>query len=192
TITFNWDLVSFIPLMGVGIGVTSLVGRYMGAGKPDTAHRVTMSGLKVATLYSVVGFTAFCLFPGPLVSVFRPGEGGEVFAEAFPLAVFMLRLVAVYVFADAVAHVFGSALRGAGDTFWTMVISVSGHWALALGAIVLIRVARVTPRTAWGSIVVMVVGLGLAFYLRYRSGRWRSMRVVEPPTPMHQDAEIHL
>lgn len=190
TITFNWDMVSFIPLIGVGIGVTSLVGRYMGAGKPDTAHRVTMSGLKLAALYSVVGFTAFCLLPEPLVSVFRPDEGGEAFADVIPLAVFMVRLVAMYVFADAVAMVFGSALRGAGDTFWTMVISVSGHWVLALGAMVLIRVLKVGPRTAWGTIVVLVIGLGLAFYLRFRSGRWRSMRVVEPPTPMHQDAEL--
>ena len=192
TITFNWDMVSFIPLIGVGIGVTSLVGRYMGAGKPDTAHRVTMSGLKLAAIYSVLGFTAFCLFPEPLVSVFRPDEGGEAFADVIPLAVFMVRLVAVYVFADAVALVFGSALRGAGDTFWTMVISVSGHWALALGAMVLIRVLKVSPRTAWGTIVVLVIGLGLAFYLRYRSGRWRTLRVVEPPPPMHQDAEFPL
>jgi len=192
TIAFNWDMVSFIPLIGVGIGVTSLVGRYMGAGKPDVAHRVTMSGIKLAALYSVVGFTAFCLMPEQLVSVFRPSEGGEAFVDVIPLAVFMVRLVAVYVFADAVANVFGSALRGAGDTFWTMVISVSGHWALAAGAMVLIRVVRVGPRAAWGTIVVLVIGLGLAFYARYRSGRWRQMRVVAPPTPMHDETELSL
>ena len=192
TITFSWDMVSFIPLLGVGVGVMSLVGRYMGAGKPDVAHRVTLSGLKLAALYSLVCFTAFCLFPELLVSVFRPGGGDGAFADIIPLAVFMLRLVAVYVFADAVINIFGSALRGAGDTFWTMVISVSGHWALALAAIFMIRVAKVSPRAAWGSVVFLVVGLGLAFYLRYRSGRWRTMHVVEPPPPMHQDAELSI
>ncbi len=73
-----------------------------------------------------------------------------------------------------------------------MVISVSGHWALALGAIVLIRVVGVGPRAAWVTFVFLVIGLGLAFYLRYRSGRWRAMRVVEPAPPMHQDAELSL
>jgi len=126
------------------------------------------------------------------VSVFRPSEAGEAFVDVIPLAVFMVRLVAVYVFADAVANVFGSALRGAGDTFWTMVISVSGHWALAAGAMVLIRVVRVGPRAAWGTIVVLVIGLGLAFYARYRSGRWRQMRVVGPATPMHDETELSL
>ena len=192
TITFNWDMVSFIPLIGVGIGVTSLVGRYMGAGQPDTAHRATMSGLKIAALYTAVTFTAFCLFPEPLVAIFRPDEADAAFAEVVPLAVFMVRLIAVYVFADAMVNVFGSALRGAGDTFWTMVLSVSGHWVLTLSAMAMIHVVKAGPRAVWMMVVVLVIGLGSAFSLRYRSGRWRTLRVVEPPTPMHQDAELHL
>ena len=43
TIVFNWDMISFIPLVGVEIAVTSLVGRYMGARQPDVAHRSTIS-----------------------------------------------------------------------------------------------------------------------------------------------------
>ena len=36
TIVFNWDMVSFVPLLGIQIGVVSLVERYMGgAGRPD-------------------------------------------------------------------------------------------------------------------------------------------------------------
>jgi MATE family multidrug resistance protein len=164
----------------------------MGAGKPDVAHRVTMSGVKLAALYSLVCFMAFGLFPEQLVTVFKPGEGAEKFVDVIPLASFMVRLVAVYVFADAVANVFGSALRGAGDTFWTMVISVSGHWVLAFATMILIYKAQVAPRTAWGGVVGLILMLGLAFYLRYRSGRWRSMHVVEAPSPIHEDAELGL
>jgi MATE family multidrug resistance protein len=113
-ISFSWDMVSFIPMIGIGIGVTSLVGRYMGAGNPDTAHKVTMSGLKVAVMYTSVTFTAFIFFPGPLVAVFGSGEHGGKQAEIASLAVFMVRLISIYVFADAMTIVFGGALRGAG------------------------------------------------------------------------------
>jgi len=182
TITFNWDMVSFIPLIGVGIGVTSLVGRYMGAGQPDTAARAALSGVKVACLYTLVTFTAFCLFPGPLVEVFRPGEAeAATFPEVAALAVFMVRLISIYVFADAIAIVFSSALRGAGDTFWTMVLSVSGHWVFTITAAVLIRICGAGPRTTWVVVVFLVLGLGSAFFLRFRSGRWRTLRVVSPP-----------
>ena len=34
TITFNYDLVSFIPMLGVGAATTALVGHRMGAGDP--------------------------------------------------------------------------------------------------------------------------------------------------------------
>jgi len=194
TITFNWDMVSFIPLMGVGIGVTSLVGRYMGAGDPDGAHQVTMSGVKLAGLYSIVTFTAFCLFPGPLVRLFEPADGGETFLEVVPLAIYMVRLISVYVFADALAIVFSSALRGAGDTFWTMVISVSGHWTFTIVAVVLMRVFRVGPRATWGTVVALVLGLCVTLSLRYRLGRWRTLRVVAeaPPPPVHEDLETQV
>ena len=180
TITFNWDLVSFIPLVGVGIGVTSLVGRYMGAGEPDTAHRAAMSGVKVATAYSCCTFTAFCLIPTLMVGLFNRPENNPVYADVNVLAIFMVRVMVLYLYADAMAIVFSSALRGAGDTFWTMVLGVSGHWASALAMVVLVRVVHVGPRVAWCMVVVMVFVLATIFFLRYRSGAWRKVRVVEP------------
>jgi MATE family multidrug resistance protein len=179
TITFNWDMVSFIPLVGVGIGVTSLVGRYMGAGKPDTAHRAAMSGIKVAVTYTTVTFLTFLIFADPLVSMFEPLKNHETFEEAKPLAVFMVRLISLYVFADAMTIVFGGALRGAGDTFWTMVISVSGHWALAATSFVMIKALDFSPRATWLAVVALVMLIGLMLYLRYRTGKWRMLKVVD-------------
>ena len=87
TIVFNWDMVSFVPLIGIEIAVTSLVGRYMGARRPETAHRSTMSGLKIGWVYSSVIFVAFVFFPTYLVSVFRPDSPDPVFTAAEPMAV---------------------------------------------------------------------------------------------------------
>lgn len=190
TITFSWDLISFIPLVGVGVAVTSLVGRYMGAGDPETAARATHSGVRFAAGWALVTFTAFCLIPEPLVSLFRPADTeAAAFQTVMPLAIFMVRLMAIYVFADAMGIVFGSALRGAGDTFWTMVISVTGHWVMALVTLSLIYVFDAPPRTSWIATVLLVVCLGTTFYLRFRSGRWRTLTVVEPPVPVHDETE---
>jgi MATE family multidrug resistance protein len=179
TIAFSWDMVSFVPLLGVNIGVISLVGRYMGARDPDTAHRATLSGLKMALAYSICTFALFGLFPQPLVEIFRSRQEVAAFDEVRPLAVFMVRLVALYVMADAVGIVFGGALRGAGDTFRTMLLTVSGHWALALAGLVLVRVVHASPRLTWSVVVVLVMSLGAVLYLRYRTGRWRTIRVVD-------------
>lgn len=184
TIAFSWDMVSFVPLLGVNIGVISLVGRYMGARDPDTAHRSALSGLKLALAYSMCTFALFSLLPHPLVEVFRSRQDATAFAQVRPLAIFMVRLVALYVMADAVGIVFGGALRGAGDTFRTMLLTVSGHWALALAGFVLVRVVHAPPRLTWVAVVILVMSVGVALYLRYRTGHWRRIRVVEAaPVP---------
>ncbi len=186
TIAFNWDMVSFIPLIGVNIGVTSLVGRYMGAKQPDTAHRATMSALKLATIYSLIVLVTFVTLPGVLVGIFepKPGDGQtreamETFRQALPLAVFMVRLVSIYIFADAVGIVFSGALRGAGDTFATMCLSVSTHWLLVGVVFPMVKVFGAPPRPAWLTAVTLIWVIGLVFYARYRTGRWRRIKLVE-------------
>ena len=72
TLVFNWDFVSFVPLIGIEIGVTSLVAGYMGAGHPEKAHRSAMSGMKMGMMYSALALVFFAGFPRLLVEVFRP------------------------------------------------------------------------------------------------------------------------
>ncbi len=180
TVVFNWDMVSFIPLLGVNIGVTSLVGRYMGAGRPDTAHRATMSGLKLGWSYSFIMLLIFSLFAHPLVMVFRPAEHAELFDRVAPLAVVMLRLVSIYVLADATSLVFSGALRAAGDTLWAMGLSVGFHYILVGAAIVLLHYFHTSVETAWTTVVFIILSASGLFYLRYRSGAWRKIRVISP------------
>jgi len=177
TIAFNWDLVSFIPLIGVNIGVTSLVGRFMGGGNPDLAHRTTMSGLKLVSCYSVLMIVLFVIFPKPLVAMFLPDpENAKALSN---LAEYMISLVACYVIADGFSLVYSGALRGSGDTFWTMIISVVLHWIFTLEAILMVSVFNLPPKITWAIFVLTVPLISIAFYLRYRSGKWRKIKVVE-------------
>ncbi len=181
TIMFNWDMVSFVPLIGVQIGVMSLVGRYMGAGDPDTAHRAAMSGIKIGWVYSSVILVLFACFPATLVNVFRPVGPNPVFDQAVPTAVFMIRLASLYVMIEAVTTVFSGTLRGAGDTFWAMCISVTLHWLLLPILIVMLHVLGMSPEAGWTALVLTFLCFSYVFYLRYRSGRWRHIRVVQSP-----------
>ena len=72
TIVFNWDMVSFVPLLGIQIGVVSLVGRYMGAGRPEIAERVTRSGLKMGWSYSSVIWSSSSASPNNWSRSFSP------------------------------------------------------------------------------------------------------------------------
>lgn len=183
TIVFNWDMVSFVPLIGVEIGVMSLVGRFMGAKKPDIAHMSVMSGLKMGMAYSAIVFIFFALFPQNLVNVFRPDVNDALFAAAMPTAVFMVRLAALYVLVEAVLIVFIGALRGAGDTLWAMAMSVTTHWVMFAIAFVSFRVLKVSAQTAWMYMVALFFAFSIIVYLRYRHGAWKKIRVIHEVEP---------
>jgi MATE family multidrug resistance protein len=178
TITFNYDLVAFIPLIGVGAAVTALVGQRIGAGDPAGARRAAFLGLRVAWSYAGFMVIVFVAAAPALVRVFARGFGAGDEA-ILPLAETLLRLAALYTLADATQLVFAGALRGAGDTTWVMIISGTLHWVMAIVAFVLIRVLVLPPVTVWLVFIGFVVSLGVSMFLRHRFGGWERVRLVE-------------
>lgn len=179
TIMFNWDMVSYVPLVGIEVAVTSLVGRYMGARDIPTAKKAAYSGLKAGAIYSLVILMLFVFFPKLLVDVFRPADNSAVFEAAVPTAVFMLRVAAFYVIGEAAIITFIGVLRGAGDTRWAMRVSVIMHYLMAGGIFLILKVIRLSPETAWMVVVLIFMSLSVVFYLRFRSGKWQTIRIVE-------------
>ncbi len=134
----------------------------------------------MALFYSSLILLLFVSCPAQLIAIFEPATSDPVFVQARPLAVGMLRLAAFYVLADAMMVVFSGALRGAGDTFWTMCLSVGMHWLLVLVLWGLLRVAGFSALTAWVALIVFFLIFSGLFYLRYRSGKWKTLVVVDP------------
>ena len=178
SIVFSWDMVSFVPLIGVQIAVTSLVGRYMGALRPDLAEKTAMSGLKLGAIFSFFVFVMFLFFPAMLVDVFSPQTYDAVFEQARPLAIFMVQIAAIYVTVEAAVATFVGVLRGAGDTLFAMVLSTTMHWAMAIAIYVTLNKLDGTPQLAWIISVSTFFVMGLVFYFRFRSGRWKAITMV--------------
>ncbi len=178
TITFNYDMVAFVPMLGLGIAVTSLVGRQMGGGNPEGAKRATYLALRVGYGYAAIMMLLFVFGAGPLVRVFTADFGADE-RQLVALAEAMLRLAAVYTLADITQLVFSGALRGAGDTRFVMLLSVGIHWLLAAGTLVLIRIVEAPPLAVWLFFIGFVIVLGTAIFLRFRSGRWTAITIIE-------------
>ncbi len=185
TITFNYDLVAFIPMLGVGAAVTSMAAQRMGAGDVRGARRVAFLGLRVAWGYAGVMMVLFVTAAPFLVKIFSGGftSGDEAI---LPLAQTLLRLAALYTLGDATQVVFSGALRGAGDTKWVMIISGTLHWIMATGSFIFIRILVLPPVAVWLFFIAFVVSMGFAMYLRHRRGAWQKMRLVEsaPALPL--------
>ena len=178
TITFNYDLVSFIPMLGVGAATTALVGHRMGAGDPVGARKVAFLGLRLGWGYAAFIGIVFVVGAPVLVRFFSGGFTTQD-QSILPIAQMLLRMAALYTMADAANVVFSGALRGAGDTRWVMMVSGLLHWTMACGAYVFIKVLVLPPEVVWLFFILFVFSMCFAMFLRHRRGKWMSIRLVE-------------
>lgn len=176
-IVFNWDMLSFIPMVGLNIAMISMIGRFVGARDMARTSEVISAGFIIAFCYSATLAVLYISFRFPLVEFFAPPEGD--FSEIRELATFMMIGLSTYAMADAAIQVCGGVLRGAGDTRWLMWASVSLHWIMLVAEYYIIRVAELGPRVAWVTFCVMIFAIAVVFFLRLRSSRWREVDKLE-------------
>jgi MATE family multidrug resistance protein len=158
-------------MIGLHIGVISLIGRYVGAGDLSRANAVIAAGFRIAFAYAGLLGIIFILFRVELIAVFA--RSGADFTEIIELGSFMMVGLACYVLADATVLVAGGALRGAGDTRWLMTVSIALHWLMVIAQYVIIEVYDAGPRLSWVAFVIMLISLALAFLGRLLGGVWR-------------------
>ena len=176
-IVFNWDILSFVPMIGLHLGIISLIGRFVGARDLARANEVMVAGFVIGLAYSALLAILYITFRYPLVEVFAPPSGD--FTAIRELSAFMMIGLSSYVMADAVILVSSGILRGAGDTRWLMVASVSLHWAMLVAQFFIIRVFELSPKVSWLAFVAMILAIALVYALRLKSGRWRGPAALE-------------
>ena len=176
-IVLNWDILSFVPMLGLNVGIISLTGRYVGAGQMDKADEVIFSGFLLGLGYSSILALNFALFRHELVAVFTAPVGD--YQSIRELASFMMLGLATYAMADATILITGGVLRGAGDTRWLMKASVTLHWAMLVAQYFIIRVYNFGPRVSWVGMVILILSIALVYYLRLRGNKWRDPEVLK-------------
>ncbi len=183
-LAFSVNLVAFMPMIGLGIAVSVLVGQHLGANRPEVAEAATWRGFKLAFGFMAAVAALYVLLPSLFLDPFQPEKNPEAFASTRDLAVVLLRFVAAYCLFDSMNIIFASAVKGAGDTRFVMYMNTALSLVLLVlptwGSIVLLGRG---VRTAWAICTAYIVILGACFLARFLSGKWKSMRVIEEVVP---------
>ena len=117
---------SFMPAYGLSIGLTALVGRYIGQGDYRAAKRRAYLGMACACCYMTLMGAVFYIFRRPLIGLFR--HEPEVIAAGS----LILTYIPLFQFADAFGIVSAGALKGAGDTRFPAVAQIVFAWLFFL------------------------------------------------------------
>lgn len=184
-VVFSIYMLSLLPMIGLSIATSTLVGQAMGAGRPDRARVATMSALHLTMLYMVLVALIFLFLPKPLVDFFRTQDMPAGQFEAIrDMGVVMLRFVALYSIVDAMAVTFFGALKGAGDTHFLMWgMGGLALLGLALPVYVSVELLGAGIITAWALFTFYIFMLALVFGWRYRRGKWEKISVIGAAVP---------
>jgi len=159
---------SFMQAEGLGVGVSTLVGKYIGAKDPTAANRSYRSAQILTLLLSSIVALLLIGFPNELLRIFS--DDPEVLRLGAPLLV----VGALYQFFDAFAIVSDGALRGAGDTRNPFVVRLCLAWGLFLPLAWVLGIQLDGGLTAaWLAGALYVALLSAYLVLRFRSGAWR-------------------
>ena len=178
-IAFNINALSFLPMVGLMIGVAVVVGQRLGEGKADLAEKATWSAIHIAILFFGSLAVLYVSIPELFIYPFTLNGGLQDIPEGQSMIIVLLRFIALFGLFDAMFLVFLGALEGAGDTRFIMKMSL----VISLGLLVLpcyLYIKYYSPDmfVLWWIITLNVVIYCAVFFLRFTRGPWKRMSVI--------------
>jgi MATE family multidrug resistance protein len=187
-IVLNWNLLTYLPMIGLSQAIAVVVGRALGAGRPAIAASAARRGLALELAYALaVGITILSA-SSALIAVFAQGHGDAAASQERirSIAHQLIVIAALWGFGDAVNLGYSGALNGAGDTRWPMLAAlVSALVLLVLPMLAVIAIPDAAWRrlgvepvvAAWIATLLFVTALGAVMAWRFHRGPWRTMSV---------------
>ncbi|MCI5779008.1 MAG: MATE family efflux transporter [Lentisphaeria bacterium] len=187
-VAFSVYSLAFNPMIGFGQTASILVGQGVGAKDIPFAEKSVYSAGLLLFSYTLIMVALFLGFPELVDRTFNIQE-----ESVRHLTRIMLIFTSAFMLFDAMNVLYSSAVKGAGDTFFVMITGIllgwlgfalpcalaywffSGTGAAMLGAE---RARSFNVWTLWSILVVYIGLMGSIFYIRFKLGRWKSMRVI--------------
>lgn len=164
----------FMPTIGLGIAVSSIVGKCIGEKNIPLAKRNTRLASQIALIYMGLIGAIYFLGAKPMAETFTDDP------TVISWSVKLLMVCAIFQVFDALGITFSFALRGAGDTHGPAIIMAvyalvfligGGYWS----TIWFPEAGAVAP---WLAATLYISMLGLTFYFRWQRGAWEKIDLI--------------
>lgn len=181
-IAHQYMALSFMPAVGISVAVTAMVGKCIGAKRPDLAEARTWTGVATATVYMLICAVCFIAFRKPMVELFLSKDlDPEKAKQVVAMGGTFLLLVSGFQLFDAFAMTLVGALRGAGDTAWPGVVTLVCSWTIIVGGgqFIMWQFPAIESTGPWIAASLYIVVLGLLMLWRFKSGKWKTRTLVK-------------
>lgn len=168
------ESVNGIAGVGVGIGLMTMVGQAMGAGRKEEAKYYIVK----CTRLGLAGILISCLF---VLGICKPVTwlaGMEPVSAQLCFEMVTAITIAKPLF-WALSFIPAYGMRAAGDVRFSMITSTVTMWCLRVALCVfLVKAFRMGPMAVWYGMFTDWAVRGVVFFCRFKSGRWMKQTVV--------------
>ena len=168
------ESVNGIVGVGIGIGLMTVVGQCMGAGRKEEAKYYIVK----LTTYAVVGIFISCLVVLALTKpvIFLGGMETESAKMCFEM---MIAITIIKPMTWALSFVPAYGMRAAGDVKFSMIVAISTMWLCRVAlAMYLCNVWGFGPMAVWIGMFADWTIRSIIFTIRFLSDKWAEKQIV--------------
>jgi Na+-driven multidrug efflux pump len=169
---------SSMPGMAVGLGLVTVAGQCMGAGRPDEARRYTLQFTGISAVTTLIAVLLTYLFMEPAIQLSHIG------AESAVLIRSIMRIITIckpIFWAASFTPV--NCMRAAGDVKYPLFLSAFSMWIFrVLLSYYLCRFTTVGLMGAWIGMATDWCFRAICFTWRFFRGRWMEKTVLKEGT----------
>ena len=163
-----------ILAIGIGIGLMTVVGETLGAGRKEEAVYYIKKLCIIAEITLVISCLVFYLLVRPITYF------GGMEPESAKLCIYMVTWISIVkpiVWTMAFIPAYG--LRAAGDVKFSMAVSVLSMWFCRVSLVIfLARAFHMGPMAVWIGMFVDWTVRNIIFTIRFRSRKWLNHEVI--------------
>ncbi len=176
--------ISFMPAIGVGFALSSLVGHAIGMRDFQRAIRITRLVMLMLLGYMLVMSVIFFAFRYQLIGFFDSDP------DVIRIGASVMICAALFQIFDALGISYSGALRAAGDTLVPSIVYMLSHWILVVGGGVIM--AEYFPQLRslgpWIAATVLISFTGVYYWWRWHGRAWTRIDIFSSENS-HQTAQ---
>lgn len=174
--TISWSVFGLLIIPGSALSIvaTTMVGQFMGKGDHKEAQIIQIYLVKLATVCKVL----VSIFIFPLATVIASIYSKD--PEVVRLTSLLIRINAIVIpLLWPASFIIPSGLRGAGDSKFTMVVSIISLWFFRVFLGYLLSITMKFGITGlWIAMYFDWITRGIIYYWRLRKGKWKEHVVI--------------
>jgi MATE family multidrug resistance protein len=176
-IVMNIYNLAYMPLVGMGITTSIMTGNYLGRNKASMAQKNVITASQIVFTFTIFIFLIFLLVPNLLIKPFAKGSELLIIEQIRPTIIILFRFIAAFSLFESLSIIFSSAIKGAGDTKFVMKLLIIIFTTASIAMYIAKKCFGLYG--CWSILVIYGIILNASCYLRYKSGKWKKMRVIE-------------